>query len=198
MTAAVAPLLAMASLLWAATPALAHPPPLGFTGFPGGLLHPLFVPAHVLAVTGLGILIGQQRPRWGIAAPLGYVAALAIGLGALTLAVVPRYSGEAVLMSAFVVGGLAAWARRLPEPIGCALAAAIGLSIALDSPPQVISIAEANLMLLGTGLGAAAFLVVVTACASRFRRGWHRIGLRVLGSWIAASAILVLALQWAR
>ena len=51
-----------AGLVFALTaqPAMAHPPPLGIGGFAGGLLHPLFVPAHLLAVLALGMLIGQQ------------------------------------------------------------------------------------------------------------------------------------------
>lgn len=188
---------AIAAIVLFAASAQAHPPPLGLTGFSGGLLHPLFVPAHVLAVTGLGILIGQHR-RWGKAAPLGFVAALAVALVAIALALVPRYTAEAVLACAVFTGILVAWARRWPEPLGCALAAALGLSLGLDSPPETISISEANLMLLGTGASATILLLVVIFCASRLRRAWQRIGLRVLGSWIAASAILVLALQFVR
>lgn len=194
----IAVALAIVAALLGADPVWAHPPPLGLTGFSGGALHPLFVPAHVLAITGLGILIGQQRPDWGKAAPLGYVAALAVGLAAIALAFVPRYAGEAVLVSALFAGILTAWARAWPEPVGSALAAAVGLSIALDSPPGVITIREANLMLLGTALGATILLLVVIFCASRLTRPWQRVGLRVLGSWIAASALLVLALQFAR
>lgn len=190
--------LAVALSVVAAGPALAHPPPLGFTGFAGGVLHPYFVPAHLLAITGLGILIGQQAPQWGRAVPTGFVAALVVGFGFLMLAFVPRYAGEAVLMAALIAGVLAAWQRSLPEPVGCALATAIGLAVALDSPPWSISVTEANLMLLGTGLGAAVLLLAVSFCASRLTRPWNRIGLRVLGSWIAASAVLVLALQFAR
>jgi hypothetical protein len=33
---------------------------------------------------------------------------------------------------------------------------------------------------------------------SRLRRHWQRIGIRIAGSWIAASAILVLALRFLR
>ena len=179
----------------AASPALAHPPLLGLTGFTGGLLHPMFEPAHVLAIAGLGILIGQQTPRWGRAAPIGYAAALAVGLVAIALAFVPRYAGETVLACALIAGILAAVARPLPEPLGCALAAAAGLAVALDSPPDAISVGEANLMLHGAMLGASVLLLVVVFCASRLERPWQRIGLRVIGSWIAASAILVLALQ---
>src|ERR1041385_2656950 len=60
----VIPVFAVLACL-AATPALAHPPPLGFTGFSGGLLHPLFVIDHVMALLALGLLMGsQQRWRW--------------------------------------------------------------------------------------------------------------------------------------
>jgi len=191
-------LVAIVALLLTAGPALAHPPPLGLTGFFGGALHPLFVPAHVLAITALGILCGQQMPRWGKAAPLGFVAALAVGLTAIALAVVPRYADTMVLAFAVAAGAMVALARPLPEPAGCAVAAAIGLAVAVDSPPQIISVGEANLMLVGTGLGATIMLVVAVGCAARLNRPWQRVGLRVLGSWIAASAILVLALQFAR
>ena len=54
------------------------------------------------------------------------------------------------------------------------------------------------MMLVGSGLGATAMLLVVVGCASRLTRPWHRVGLRILGSWIAASAMLVLALQLAK
>ncbi len=190
--------LAIAFLLLTASSAWAHLLPLGLTGFFGGLLHPLFVPAHVLAVTGLGILIGQQMPRWGKAVSLGYAAALAVGLIVIALAVVPSHAGETVMACALIAGILAAVARPLPEPLGCALAAAAGLAVALDSPPNVISVSEANLMLFGTLLGATTLLWVVIGCASRLTRPWQRIGLRVIGSWIAASATLVLALQLAK
>jgi len=39
---------------------------------------------------------------------------------------------------------------------------------------------------------------VVTSIATGADRPWQRIGLRVVGSWIAASAILVLALRLMR
>jgi hypothetical protein len=38
-------------------------------------------------------------------------------------------------------------------------------------------------------------LVVVAAIAAHANADWQRLGLRIVGSWIAASAILVLAVQ---
>lgn len=178
-----------------ATPALAHPPPIGIGGFWGGLLHPLFVPAHALAVLALGLLIGQQMPQWDRKAPLIYVTALAVGLGILTFGIVPRHIELALLLLALGSGGLIALGRVLPEPAGIGLALVTGLTIGLDSPPEVLSIREANFMLIGTGFGATILLILVVEIGSRLTRPWQRIGARVIGSWVAASAILVLALR---
>jgi urease accessory protein len=180
-----------------AGPALAHPPPLGIPGFFGGLLHPLFVPAHVFAVTGLGILIGMQR-HWGRGVPAAYVAALIGGLGLMTLGAVPRWMGEGVLMAAAITGTLVVLGRSLPEILGVMIAVPTGIAIALDSPPEVISLREANLMLIGTGLGATLVPIVVAQITRSLVRPWPRIGVRVVASWIAAGAILSLALQVAR
>ena len=193
---------AIACLLFAAPftmivePALAHPLPLGIPGFFGGLLHPLYVTAHIMAVFGLGLLIGQQA-RWGRAALGAAIIALLVGLGVLTLGVVPRGADLAALALAAASGLLVALARSLPEWVGGVLAAATGLAVGLDSPPEVVSLSEANLMLIGTGSGGTILLVLVVESSRQFRRGWHRIAGRILGAWIAASATLALALRLA-
>src|SRR6185436_14112997 len=141
-------------------------PPLGFGGFPGGLLHPLFVPAHLLAIVALGLLIGRQA-GWSRMALFCFAAGLAVGLVVMTLGVVPQWMNELVLGCALLAGLLAAWARPVPETLGCVLAVLTGFCIALDSPPEAISLTEANLMLLGTGLGAAVVLIAVSEAARR-------------------------------
>jgi urease accessory protein len=192
----VAALLALALIL-AAEPALAHPPPLGVRGFWGGVLHPVFVTDHVVGILALGLLIGGQE-RWGLPPLAVYVVALAAGLVAMTTGIVPRFANEAVLGTAVVGGLLVALARPLPQALGAVLAIVLGLAIALDSPPEVLSVSEANLMLIGTGIGAAAFLIVVALATRQAQARWAKIGLRILGSWIAAAAILALALRLGR
>jgi urease accessory protein len=174
---------------------------LGVTGFFDGLLHALVVPSHVLAIVALALLIGQQgwghgwRLGWRFGAVAAYVVAVLAGLGAIALAIVPTLAEQALLVFAMMAGLLAALARPLPPPLGALLAAAVGLSLALDSPPEAITLREANLALVGTALGAAIVLLVLVQGTSRLRRDWQRIGARIVGSWIAASAILVLALR---
>ena len=52
--------------------------------------------------------------------------------------------------------------------------------------------------LLGTGLAAGLALTIVVMATNCLTRGWQRIGVRIVGSWIAASAVLVLALRFSR
>ena len=178
--------------------ACAHPAFAGATGFYGGLLHPLFVPTHAIAVLSLGLLIGPQMPhgRWPVA--LAYAAGLGIGFAAMILAFAPRFSAEALLAITAIVGALVALARVLPWPVTCVLALAVGIALALDSSPGGISVREANVIIVGTFCGAVILLWVILVVVASFRREWQKLGMRILGSWIAASAVLGLVWQLAR
>jgi hydrogenase/urease accessory protein HupE len=164
-----------------------------------GLLNPLTVPAHALAVLALGLLIGRQPPGWRqVTATAAFAAGLIAGVAAIVLATRQDAAGDALLAATAAAAALVALAKQLPNWTCAALALAIGLALALDSPPQAISIAVATVTLAGTVLGACLALAIIAAVAGRLRRPWQRIGMRIVGSWVAASAILVLALHFAR
>jgi urease accessory protein len=166
-----------------------------------GLLQPLMLPAQALALLAFGLLISQQRASSRLGALAAFVAGLAVGLSAIALAVGQTPAGD-VLLGASGLAGLLVAIGRPPPALACALLAAIGgVALGLDSPPDAISIAAATIMLIGTALGASLALALVVAGASYLdAQKWiaPRIGMRVLGSWIAASALLVLALRFAR
>jgi hydrogenase/urease accessory protein HupE len=164
--------------------------------FASGFFQPLLLPAHALLLLALGLLLGQQG-RWVVPA-LAFAVALTAGLAAIALAVGQTPAGDVVLTAVAAIGVLVALARPLPAIVCAALAAIAGIALGLDSPPQAISIASATMMLIGTGLGACVMLVIVAFGTRSLRRDWQRIGARILGSWIAASAILVLALRFSR
>ena len=182
--------------------AIAHPVFGGVGGFTAGLLHPWFVPAHLMALIALATLIAQQQPKWHWPshwrAPLLFVVGLTAGSVAIAWGYAPMYSGEAVLTGAAIAGFLVAYGKPLLNRTIAVLAAASGIAIAVDSPPDAITIREAILSQLGTFCGASILLVAVIEIVSWRRHHWQRIGVRILGSWIAASAILVLALQFAK
>jgi hydrogenase/urease accessory protein HupE len=164
----------------------------------GGLLHPLVVPAHALALLALGLLISQRAVRTRIIAVAAFVVALIAGLGAIVLAVGSTSALDILLAASALTGLLVALARPMPAFVCAPLAAIIGMALGLDSPPEVIAITAATIMLIGTGIGACLALALVVAGASYLTAWWQRIGMRILGSWTAASAILVLALRLAR
>jgi urease accessory protein len=174
------------------------------SAFVRGMLQPLALPTHALALLALGLLISQQQARRRLLLSAAFVAGLAAGLAAIALAVGPTPAADVVLAAAGLAGLLVAIGRPLPA-LGCALLVAVaGAALGLDSPPQATSIAAGTIMLIGTGLGASLALAFVVAgalagaLAGAQGPAWPRIGVRVLGSWIAASAMLVLALRFAR
>ncbi len=172
------------------------------TDFVRGLLHPLALPAHALALLALGLLIGQQQARRRPLLSAAFIAGLAAGLSAIALAVGQTPAADVLLAAGGLAGILVAIGRPLPALACALLAAVVGVALGLDSPPDAISIAAGTIMLIGTGLGASLMLAIVVGGA-----GWlvgaqdkavPRIGMRILGSWVAASAMLVLALRFAR
>jgi hydrogenase/urease accessory protein HupE len=175
------------------SPAAAHAPAFGGSGFLGGLAHPVAVPAHLLALIGLGLLAGQQkdgREALLVMFALGLVA----GLLAIALAAGPSSANRVLTVAALAAGAWTAWGRPLPPLIGWPLMSVVGAAIGLDSPPETASLREANRMLIGTGLTATLIPVVIAAAVSRFGHPSLRLAVRIAGSWVAATAILVLAL----
>jgi len=162
-----------------------------------GLSHPLVTPTHVLGLVALGLLIGQQAAGKRLYPQLIFALALASGLLALALAVGETPASEMLLVAAALCGALVAAAFPLPLLLSGALAGIIGLAIGLDSPPEVISLEEAAVMLIGTGIAAPLGLALVAAATGRMARDWQKLGVRVLGSWTAASALLAIAVRFA-
>ena len=160
--------------------------------FAEGFLNPLLTPAHVLTLLALALCVGQQKRRG--ATLLVFALALAVGFLAIVLAVETTPARMVLLADAAALGVMAAVAWP-PKPLVWLLAATAGAVLALDSPPQAVMIAEAYATLAGTAIGACAMLVVVATIAGHANADWQRIGVRILGSWIAASAMLVLAVQ---
>jgi urease accessory protein len=167
-------------------------------GLLAGLLHPVLTPTHALALVGLGLLIGQQPARKRYAPAVLFAVALAIGLVALALAVGETPANDVLLGAVAIAGVLVAAALRLPLPLLGSLAAVMGAAIGLDSPPETISLDAAIAMLIGTGLGALITLFLVVAAVTWLRHDWQQVGVRVLGSWTAASALLAIAVRFAR
>jgi hypothetical protein len=181
-------------LLLTSVPALAHSPIMGIGGVTGGILHALLIPEHGMSLLALGLALGQlEKPerRTGI---LIFVAVLIGALVAAAFAVGEAMAADVLLATTGILGLLIVtlWT---PAYLIWALAAIVGMTIGLDSRPEVASNGEVIQMLVGSGLGAAICLAIVAEVSFLLRSNAQRIVARVVGSWITAIAILVLSLR---
>jgi hydrogenase/urease accessory protein HupE len=175
-------------------PARAHVVIQGIGGFFGGFLHPILNPVHALGLIGLGLFVGHQKNE--TFAILVFAVSVAIGLLAIALGTGATPAETILSAITLIIGLLLAMAWSPPKLIAAILVGTSGLALGLDSPPQAITIAEGNLMLAGTEVGACLAIVVIAMCSKAATYRIARLGVRILGSWIAAIAMLVLAMAF--
>ena len=193
------PLAVAAAILLLPGVALAHSPIPGIGGFYNGLLHPLLVPAHLLALVALGLWLGQQALPRIQGALLSFSLLLLAGL--VLAAFAPPGGGvrtSLLLACALGLGLLVAAAWSLPRYVAAAIAGVVALLIGLDSAPEAAGTRATLIVLAGVGVGVHLLLLNVVALTSYAKKPWLRVGVRVLGSWSAASALMVLALALRR
>ncbi len=167
----------------------------GIGAFYGGMLHPLLVLPHLLALTVFGLMLGQGGIRAMRFAYPPYLLALAIGLFVAGFEVQPALPYEETLLVLATLCGLVVAARRTPPAIALAVfAAVLALLVGMDSGVADMDRRKTFGALLGCWLGAVLLLIVVAGVAEMAQRAWQQVAVRVVGSWTAASALLVLAL----
>lgn len=190
---ASAALATLAGLCMAPTVAWAHTPIKGIGGFYNGLLHPVVVPAHLLSLLAIGLLMGQQPRQSAGQSFLGFALAFPAGLIIAGLGV--NLPFDTLPLAIAAVLGLAVAAKPpLPAIVVHVAAMATGLVIGWDSPADGAGIRAAALSGFGATLGAFYIVIMVAALTLARKRPWQGIAVRVAGSWIAASAVMVLAL----
>jgi len=183
------------ALLGSSSQASAHGSVRGLGNFLGGAVHPLLEPAQCIALVAIGLFIGQRGLAATRPASVCFAGALALGLVAAGFGGVTA-TDTALLAMAFLLGLATLTDVVTPRGLGATAAALVGLGVGLGSDPDSV-VGQARLvMLLGSGAGAAVGMFNIVGLLHEARRPWQRIGMRVVGSWIAASAVLVLAI-WA-
>ncbi|MEJ0076963.1 MAG: hypothetical protein WDO17_16265 [Alphaproteobacteria bacterium] len=158
----------------------------------------ILLPANLLALVALGLLTGQGARETSRLMLASFAAGLLAGALLIALALRDPPAPIALLVLATIAGLIVACAQPIPVLIRHALSFAAGAALALDAPPQAVTIPAAAAAQFGTGIAALAALGLVALVAMKAQHGWQRIGIRIVGSWIAASAILVLALRFVR
>jgi urease accessory protein len=176
-------------------PLRAHTVIPGVSGFEGGLLHPLLVPAHAMSIIALALLLASRPAGERHAAFATFLAALAGAVALVVLAFQTDRAEIALLACAAAAGLLVAGRITLPLLPVIALTAIVAFALQFDSVPATISISETLLTLAGAALAAFAELALIGVVAARARLFWQILAIRILGSWIAAMALLILALK---
>ena len=159
-----------------------------------GFLHPLMSPAHVLIVLGLGLLLGQQVPL-DLKTPVRVLAPCSAVALVLTTCGWGAPVNQPILAGlALCVGLLVALDLKLPRFVSGLLCAAAGMGIALDSAVEAGSAFTVVKTLSGTWISLNVAIVYLAICASHGAgKPWAKTGIRVLGSWIFAISLLVIA-----
>jgi len=185
---------ALATLTSPAT-ARAHLNSTGMGPLYDGVLHFVLSPEDLLPVLGLALLAGlrggAQSRRVLFVLPVAWL------LGGLAGTAAPATGGSPFVSAAWflLLGGLVAADARVPQGVTVGLAVVLGLSHGWlngsgmgDFWPAVGALA---------GLTASVFIVVALGSAPvvSLRAHWARIAVRVAGSWVAASGLLLLG--WA-
>jgi hydrogenase/urease accessory protein HupE len=177
------------------SPVEAHLVTTGLGPYYDGIGHLLVTPQDLLplmALALLGGLAGPDRARQLLfAVPVAWFAGGLAGLTQSQEILAPILTALTIL----VVGGLVAADRKLPS----AATLAVGTLIALVHGflnGTAMSSAGLGLAALA-GIAGTAFVLMALggAWAVAWRSGWTRIALRVAGSWIVATGMLMLG--WA-
>jgi hydrogenase/urease accessory protein HupE len=180
-------------LLAAAQPAWSHAPIEGLGGFYNGMLHPILVPSQLLLLIAAGMLFGQQGASANQPAIAAFAGATILGL------ITAWFIGEPgiemiVLMIALIISVMVAASLRLSLTICAVILALAGFMLGIDSAQDALLGKDRFGSLLGSGISIyLIFLFVMGWADANHDRAWQKIGVRIIGSWIAASSLLMLA-----
>jgi urease accessory protein len=178
-----------------AFPAEGHLNSTGMGPFYDGSMHFLMSPEDIVPVLALALLAGLRGAAFGRRALLVLPPAWLFGgfLGLPTVAT----RGNAMLAAAWflLLGALLAVDAKLSLRVTTALAAVLGVYHGYLNGTGMGQAGTGAVALLGLIFAIFALIALAAAFVLRLRAQWARIGVRVAGSWIAASGLLMLG--WA-
>jgi len=172
----------------------AHLPTIGLGPVYDGILHLLLSPEDLIPAIALALLAGQRgagtsrRVLWILP-----VAWLAGGFAGMFLGT-PRGS-DVTCFSFLLLGGLIAFNAKLSVPLTTALASMLGFFHGYLNGSGINRFNDGAYFLLGLALIVFVVVALFTSFVIPLRRQWTLIVVRVAGSWIAASGLLMLG--WA-
>ena len=185
--------------LFAALPAQAHVAVAGSEGFVVGLTQPFLEVDVGIAAVAMGLALGQRTRDLNEAAAGLFLVGFLVGLGTVFLPVQPDLPREFIYGVSLVAGLLIAAAYLLARLLSLPFGFLGGLLMGMGSGPEPASF-SAVAFTAGGSLVCVTFLFMYGLAGSQWmtspeRPPWLAVALRVIGSWIVAIALLVIALS---
>jgi hydrogenase/urease accessory protein HupE len=179
--------------------ASAHSAVGGVGHFLGGVLHPFTTPTHVLVLLSLGLLAGQHPPL-DLKTPLTVFIPVSAMALLLTITGVAKTVYPPILISIALVVGVLVALEKPPPAIGIRLIFGIAaLALGFDSAVETGTLPAIAKTLLGTWTGLTLIVWSTAFYVSLFAiKRWQKTGVRVVGSWITAASLMILAFAFRR
>jgi hydrogenase/urease accessory protein HupE len=160
-----------------------------------GLMHFLMSAEDVVPVLALALLAGLRGAAYGRRAlfvlPAAWLIGGLVGLAAATV----NASALLTAITFLLLGGLVAMDANLSLRATTALAALVGLYHGYLNGTGMGQSGAASLALLGLVFAVFILVALAAALVVQLQAAWARIAVRVVGSWIVASGLLMLG--WA-
>jgi hydrogenase/urease accessory protein HupE len=173
-------------------PAEAHLNATGMGPIYDGLMHFLTSPEDLVPVLALALLAGLRGAPCGrrtmFTLPAAWLLGSLFGLSAALVNVGTLWASLWFLL----LGGLVVADAKLSPRSMTALAALLGLVHGYLNGTGLGLSAQAVVAALGLAAAVFVLVVLVAALVVQLRAQWARIAVRVSGSWIAASGLLML------
>ncbi|HTF34550.1 MAG TPA: HupE/UreJ family protein [Myxococcota bacterium] len=173
-------------------PAEAHLVSSGMGPIYDGLTHFLMSPEDLVPVLALALLAGLRGSAYGRRALFVLPAAwLMGGLAGLAAATVNANAVQTAI-TFLLLGGLVVMDARLSVRATTALAALLGLYHGYLNGAGMGQAGAASVALLGLVFAVFVLVALAAALVVQLQAAWARIAVRVVGSWIVASGLLML------
>ena len=171
--------------------AAAHLPAIGLGPVYDGVFHLFISPEDLIPVIALALLCGQRGAPFGRRAlwllPLAWLAGGMLGM------FVGSSGGSALSFVSFlVVGGLVAANARISLPALTLLATVLACFHGYLNGAGINRFDDGTYALLGLALAVFVVVALFASLVVPLRQQWTRVAVRVAGSWIAASGLLML------
>ena len=169
----------------------AHLPTIGLGPVYDGIFHLFLSPEDLIPVVALALLAGQRGPAF--ARRVLWIVPIAWSTGGM----IGMFAGAApwpsmTFVSFLVLGGLIASNAKISLPVLTAVACMIGVFHGYLNGTGLNRFNDGAFALIGLSLAVCVVIAIFTSFVIPLRRQWALIVIRVAGSWIAASGLLML------